>query len=56
MGGNLDRLPAPTSLLADLMTGISEALRGEFQRIMTILYIGTEPYDRATVPSMTLNV
>ena len=56
MDGSLDRLTTPAGLLADLALDVSEASCRHLRNKQTILYMGTEPYDSATVPRMTLKV
>ena len=56
MDRSLDRLAPPSGLLADLAGCISDAIWREIPETLTILYMGTEPYDSATVPRMTLKV
>jgi hypothetical protein len=55
VGGRFDGLAAPADRLADLKLDFSVGgYAGREKR--TILYMGTEPYDNATVPRIMLMV
>ncbi len=63
MGGGFDGLAAPAGGLADLDKDIISFANGgagdqiERKNVkLTILYIGTEPYENATVPRIMLIV
>lgn len=53
VGCGFDGLATPACLLADLQMSAQSCLRSKCLR-HTILYMGTDPYESAAVPNITL--